>query len=204
MKKIVVIDDEKHIIEYLQRLFNKHNYNTYIASDGVEGLILIRKIFPDLVIIDLRMPRMSGFQVIDKIKSDSKLNKIPIIVSTAIKDLSTIVKMRKLGVVDYIVKPFFRDEILTRVMKTLDDFKEEVVEDKPEKKENKKEKTIIGDMDVLKRVSIDEVKSGMVLGAPVKHNNKMILLSQGTVITDPIIKKLKNLDIIHIEIIPDN
>jgi|GEM_PF-771072 len=205
MKKIVVIDDEDYIVDFLKRILEQNNYRVLTAFNGKEGFELIQRIDPDLIILDLKMPVMDGYKLIEKLQEVKKLKSIPVIVATGLADLNTIVKIRKCGAVDYVIKPFFREEILKRIKKVLNDPDEAADNGKERKRSDKKEeRPVIGEVELLKKVSVNELKPGMVLGTPVKHTNKMILLSHGTVLTDSIIEKLVKLNITSVNIIADN
>lgn len=206
MKKIIIIDDESYVVESLKRIFIKEGYDTFGATDPMEGIVEVRKSRPDLIIIDLKMPSMSGFDIVKEIKKDKILEKIPVIVLTGSQDYQSIIKLRKSGVIDYIVKPYYRDDLVNRIKKALGDIKQKPEEKKCDKLHEKKEqenKPVIGEVNVLKKIPIEEIEPEMVLGANVKTKSQSILLSSGTILTEEIIKKLKKLNIPSVEITVD-
>ena len=206
MKKIFIIDDESYIIDSLTRLLKKEGYDTFGTTNPMEGIVEVRKLRPDLIIIDLKMPSMSGFDIVQEIRKDKILEKIPIIVLTGSQELQTIVKLRQLGVADYIVKPYYRDDLINRVKKALGDIKQNPEEKKCDKLHEKKEqenKPVIGEVNVLKKIPIEEVEPEMVLGTNVKTKSQSILLARGTTLTNDIIKKLKKQNIPSVEITVD-
>lgn len=113
VSKILVVEDEEGIQEYLKDLLLDDGYSVETASDGISGLNIIKKSKPDLVILDLGLPNMTGDAVLTEIKK--KYNDIPIIILTA-KDATTdMVNTLNLGADDYITKPFVADVLLARV-----------------------------------------------------------------------------------------
>ena len=80
MKKILLIEDEEIMIDLLQRKLNKEGYEVSIARNGEEGLKLMREQNPDIILLDIIMPRMGGFEVMEEMQKDKDLKKIPIIV----------------------------------------------------------------------------------------------------------------------------
>ena len=84
MKKILIVDDEDDILEYLSTLFQDNGYKTITARDGEEGLELVKKENPDLVTLDITMPEKSGVRFYRDVKEDAKLQKIPVIIITGV------------------------------------------------------------------------------------------------------------------------
>lgn len=111
LRQIVVIEDNNDAARLISRILGaRGNYNVQIANDGEAGLALIRQTHPDLVITDLMMPGVDGFTVIDTMKSDAKLNHIPVVVITA-KELTVRERERLSGQIDMILqKGSFIDE----------------------------------------------------------------------------------------------
>ena len=114
MPKVAVIDDDQSIREMLVGALKTNGHQTFTASDGDEGLELIRRIRPDLVFLDLMMPRMSGYEVLDELQTDGDLGNIPVIILTALDHRSQIVEGLQKGANDYITKPFSLQELLAR------------------------------------------------------------------------------------------
>lgn len=83
-KKVLIIDDDPDVILFISTLLKDHNYETIDAYDGVEGLTKARTENPDLVLLDLMMPRRSGIAVLGEMKRDAQLRKIPIIMVTGV------------------------------------------------------------------------------------------------------------------------
>ena len=83
-KKILVIDDEPHVVTYLETLLQDNGYNTVAASNGREGMEKVRAEKPQLVCLDITMPEESGIQFYRDLKEDSTLQKIPVVIVTAV------------------------------------------------------------------------------------------------------------------------
>jgi two-component system KDP operon response regulator KdpE len=109
---ILVIDDEKEIVRALQRGLAAHGYNVLAANTGQEGLNAIRRHHPDLLLLDLMLPDMSGLEVCRLIRSESN---VPILI-LSVKDAEyDKVEALDLGADDYVPKPFGMDEVLARI-----------------------------------------------------------------------------------------
>jgi DNA-binding NtrC family response regulator len=114
MAKVLIIDDEVKLCWSISNILKKEGYETISAYDGNTGIIKVNEDHPDVILLDLRLPDIDGFQVLEKIK---KLNEdIPIIMMTAYADVQSAVKAMKMGVCDFIPKPF-EDHILLSAIK---------------------------------------------------------------------------------------
>jgi len=118
-KKILIVDDEPDILKLTSLRLRKLGYHVLTAVNGQEGLESIRVEKPDLVLLDLILPIMSGADVCRKTKNDEKLKHIPIILFTASGDTITAEKAKKLGADDYMVKPFNPKELMNKVERML-------------------------------------------------------------------------------------
>lgn len=112
---ILIVDDEPANIQLLGSLLKKSGYDVEFAMDGPKALSWMKSKLFDLVLLDIMMPGMSGYEVCEKIKSDLVLKHIPIVFLTARTDVDDIVKGFELGGSDYITKPFKAPELLARV-----------------------------------------------------------------------------------------
>jgi len=115
-KRILVVDDELSIIKFLRSNLEDKGYQVLTATNGAEALHLIEKELPDLVILDIMMPEMDGFEVCRQLRQWSQ---IPIIMLSARGDEADKVKCLDLGADDYIVKPFGAAELIARVRAVL-------------------------------------------------------------------------------------
>ncbi len=112
---ILIIDDAKHNLQVLGNFLKKANYNITAAANGEQALALIDKDLPDLILLDILMPVMNGFELCKKIKEKPEAKDIPVIFLTALSSVEDIVQGFELGASDYITKPFNRTELLVRV-----------------------------------------------------------------------------------------
>ncbi len=112
---IVVIDDMPENLRILLTILNEQGYKVRPLSDGESALQAIRKIPPDLILLDVMMPGMDGFQVCKELKNDNNLKDIPVIFISAAAEVFDKVMAFKLGGVDFITKPFQVPEVLARV-----------------------------------------------------------------------------------------
>ncbi len=110
---ILVVEDDNDIQEYLKELLLDNGYSVKLASDGIEALKIIRKAAPDLVVLDLGLPKISGDAVCMEIRKEYP--HLPIVILTAKDTTSDIIHGLSLGADDYIAKPFVGEELLARV-----------------------------------------------------------------------------------------
>ena len=113
--KILVVDDNQQNLELLQAYLEDLDCKTLAASGGEEALAIIERESPDLVLLDVMMPRMSGFEVCRRIKSDPQRNNIPVIMVTALSEFGDIERGIDSGTDDFLSKPVNKLELLTRV-----------------------------------------------------------------------------------------
>ena len=117
--RILVVDDEPPIREILKFQLENAGYNVLCARDGGEGLHMVATDPPDLVLLDLMMPEMDGYEVCRRMKSDYGARHIPIIILTARSELEEKLKGLENGANDYVTKPFSMSELLVRVKNVL-------------------------------------------------------------------------------------
>ena len=117
--KIVVVEDEADILEVIDYNLSKEGFDVSSSSDGLEGLALVRKEIPDLVLLDLMLPGMDGIEICRTLKADSATRSISIIMVTAKGEESDIVLGLGIGADDYVLKPFRPRELIARVKSVL-------------------------------------------------------------------------------------
>ena len=113
--KLLVVDDVQTNVLLLKALLGKEGYGILVANNGQEALEVIRNENPDLILLDVMMPGMDGFEVAERLKSEEFRCEIPIIFLTALDDTQSIVNGFKLGVGDFISKPFRKEELMVRI-----------------------------------------------------------------------------------------
>lgn len=116
--KIMIVDDSRLSADLLRQIIQPMGYNVVIAYDGKSALDMIAKEKPDLILMDIMMPQLDGFELCERLKSDEKTRLIPIIMITALSDLSDKVKGIEVGADDFVTKPF-NDTILFARIKSL-------------------------------------------------------------------------------------
>lgn len=118
--KVLVVDDEDHIRRILKFQLEKHGYRVVLAENGEVALELVRREAPDLVILDLMMPKVDGFETCRRIRQNFQTAQIPIIMLTAKSELPDKIKGLQDGANDYLSKPYSNEELLLRVRNVLD------------------------------------------------------------------------------------
>lgn len=168
MDKILVVDDEAAIADIIKYNFEREGFSVDTASDGVACLDLMKNSEYSLVILDIMMPRMDGFQALREIR---KTKKTPVIMLTAKEDEFDKVLGLELGADDYVVKPFSMRELLARVKAVLRRFDAE-----PETGEEKEEITA-GDLKIdLNKYEVK--KNGIVIDLTLREFELLKFLSQ--------------------------
>lgn len=121
MKKILIVDDEQDIVESLKFVLEKEGYICYSANNGDDGLKSAKELIPDLILLDIMMPRMNGYKISRLLKFDNKYKSIPIIMLTARSQEADRLIGEETGADEYITKPFDLDYVLKRVNQYLKD-----------------------------------------------------------------------------------
>lgn len=118
-KKILIVEDEPDMRELLRLHLATSGYDVFVACDGEEGIEETMAIVPDLIILDLMMPRIGGYEVCAKLKADRRFAHIPILMFTArAGDLDRLMGLQ-CGAADYLPKPFQEDALFGKIQKLL-------------------------------------------------------------------------------------
>ena len=119
-KKILVVEDDKFLLKVYATKFKKEGFNISLAEDGVEALEITKKEQPDLILLDLILPKMHGFEVLKKLKENPKTKNIPVFILSNLGQDTDVEKGKKLGAVDYLIKTDFSiQEVVDKINKTL-------------------------------------------------------------------------------------
>jgi len=113
MEKILLIEDEELIIRLLNKKLTAMGYEVSLAMDGREGLEKIKQVVPDLILLDIVMPRMGGLEVMAEMKKDEKIANIPVIIISNSGQPLELEKAKELGAVDWLVKTEFDPKEVT-------------------------------------------------------------------------------------------
>lgn len=113
--RVLLIDDEQFYFKLIRNALKAANYELEYAKSSSEGLSKIASFAPELLIIDLKLPEMDGFQILERLRRDPKFSYIPVIVITSKDELSEKLKAFELGADDYVVKPFQPEELVARM-----------------------------------------------------------------------------------------
>ena len=120
VKHIVCIEDEPEMIELIRLILSRRGFDVHGAPGGKEGLEMVREMHPDLVLLDLMMPEMDGWEVYQQMKADASTRDIPVIVVTArAQNIDKVLGLHIAKVDDYIAKPFGPQELMDSVEKIL-------------------------------------------------------------------------------------
>ena len=119
-KKVLVVDDQPHIVRLIQVNLEKEGFEVATAGDGVEGLQRAQEIQPDLVILDVIMPRKDGFTLLRELKADEQFAETPVIMLTVKTHNADIVEGLKEGAELYLPKPFHPKELVSLVKRVLE------------------------------------------------------------------------------------
>lgn len=119
-KTILCVEDEPEMIDLIRLILTRKGYNVQGAPGGMEGIRLIRELHPDLVLLDLMMPDMDGWEVYQQMKADASLRDIPVIVVTAkAQNIDKVLGLHIAKVDDYLAKPFSPQELTDSVEQVL-------------------------------------------------------------------------------------
>lgn len=124
-KRILVVDDERHIVRLVQVNLERHGYEVLAAYDGVECLDKAKAEKPDLIVLDIMMPRMDGFQALQHLKSDTETSHIPIIMLTARAQDRDVLQGYQYGADLYLTKPFNPLELISLIKRVFESQEEE-------------------------------------------------------------------------------
>ncbi len=114
-KTILIVDDNSQNLQLLSEYLDNANYKVSIATNGKKAIAIAKALQPDLILLDVMMPGVDGFDVCRQLKNESTTQDIPVIFTTALTETQNKVKGLKLGAVDYITKPFEEEELLARI-----------------------------------------------------------------------------------------
>lgn len=113
--KVLIVDDVPTNVMLVQAILKKEGYTLLTCDNGAKALKIAQEKHPNLILLDIMMPEMDGYEVLQYLKNDPETNNIPVIIMSALSDMQSIVKGYQLGAIEYVTKPFQREELLKRV-----------------------------------------------------------------------------------------
>lgn len=117
--KILVVDDERDLLDLIEYNLQKEGFLVYTAEDGVDGIRSARQHKPDLILLDIMMPKMDGLEVVEMMRGDEQLKHIPVIFLTARSDENTEIKGLEKGGDDFLTKPISTTKLISRIKTVL-------------------------------------------------------------------------------------
>lgn len=155
--KVLTVDDSKTVRIIVKRAFKPYDCEIFEAANGVEGLAIAAKENPDLILLDVTMPVMDGVEMLTKLKSDAALKSIPVIMLTAEGGRDHVLRIAKIGVRDYLAKPFKEGQLLEKCSR--------VIQLKPVNEGPAKAESILVPADILvvddKPAIIQQIQEGL-------------------------------------------
>ena len=118
-EKILIVDDEKDIVKMLEYNLKKEEFRVFSARNGESALEIVKKENPDIIILDLLMPHIGGFEICELLNKDDETKGVPVIVTTALSDTADIKKAYKVGASGYLVKPLEFKQLVEEINKAL-------------------------------------------------------------------------------------
>lgn len=118
-KKILVIDDDQTILEIVENILTQYEFEPILANNGEDGLNKAEEHQPHTILLDRKMPNLSGIEVLKKLKKNSETKNIPVVMLTGDNNINEVAKSLELGADDYIVKPFNNENLIMRVKNVL-------------------------------------------------------------------------------------
>jgi DNA-binding response OmpR family regulator len=119
-KKILIIEDDNILQKALQEFLTEEGFEIFSALDGEEGIKFTKEKKPDLILLDIILPRKDGYEVLETIKSDPEVKSIPVILLTNLGSLSDVEKALELGATTYLIKADYKlEEVVKKIKETL-------------------------------------------------------------------------------------
>jgi len=119
-KKVLIVEDEEIVLELIQKKLTKEGYETLLVKNGEEGLEVMKKTKPDLILLDVLLPKIGGFEVLEEMQKDLELKKIPVIIISNSGQPVELDRAKKLGAKDWLIKTEFNpQEVVDKIVKQI-------------------------------------------------------------------------------------
>jgi DNA-binding response OmpR family regulator len=115
MQRILVVDDEPDVVDLLGLVLDKKGFEVLVAASGMEGLTRAQKVLPDLILLDIMMREMDGWEVLKLLKLDERTHAIPVVIVSARAEPKDKIRGLQEGAVDYVTKPFVVRDLLQKI-----------------------------------------------------------------------------------------
>lgn len=119
MKKILVIEDDEYLLLLIKRFLKSKQFNVLTAENGFIGLVLAKEQKPDLIVCDIKMPVLDGYGVLENLRKDLKISRIPVFFISFYADDESIARAYQLGVNEYLTKPVDFNKLLAKIKQRL-------------------------------------------------------------------------------------
>ena len=119
MARILVVDDQEDILQTTAIILRKDRHEVVTASDGLQAIDAVRAGRPDLILLDIEMPRMDGWETLRLLRLEETTRNVPVAMFTILFDVKEKIRALKYGAQEYITKPFEMDDLLTRIQRIL-------------------------------------------------------------------------------------
>jgi DNA-binding LytR/AlgR family response regulator len=155
MVKILIIEDEYEVRSSIRELLESNNYKVFSASDGIEGVELAKEITPDLIICDILMPKMTGYEVIETLMKEPEFAAVPFLFLTAKAEMTDFREGMELGADDYITKPFKAVNLLKAIETRLNKYEtiKELQNNSNKESDNDTREALSGDDRILVNIN---------------------------------------------------
>lgn len=115
----MVVEDDPSQVELLKKILGQFQIEVHAATDGLKAVDLIREVKPGLILLDIMMPALDGFEVVKRIRAMPELAATPIIIISAVREMNSLLEARKHGIKDYVMKPFDRRALEAKIGEAL-------------------------------------------------------------------------------------
>ena len=178
---VLIVDDVPTNVMLVQAILKKEGYTLLTANSGKKALEMTDAHNPNLILLDIMMPEMDGFEVLQRLKENPKTNHIPVIIMSALSDMQSVVRGYQLGAVEYVTKPFQREELVKRVAHRFELFSIKRIKRELER--------TIESRDTLYSVIAHDLRSP--LGSLQMMNNAILMMVDKDKVGDEVFEMLK-------------
>jgi CheY-like chemotaxis protein len=113
--KVMIVEDDLSQVELLKKILSQFRLEVHAATNGLEAVDRIRELKPNLILLDIMMPALDGFEVVKRLKTMPELAATPIIIISAVREMNSLLEARKHGIKDYVMKPFDRRALEAKI-----------------------------------------------------------------------------------------